>query len=84
MMRLSIKDRRSINEVIIPFFERYPLKTSKADDFELFRRGMAIINSGEHLSPSGLRKVAELTELMNRRQRSRYLKSSEAIRQPPR
>ena len=37
---------------------------------------------GRHLTEEGLRWIARETEHMNRRQRSRYLESSEAIRQP--
>jgi hypothetical protein len=43
-----------------------------------------MMQEGEHLTESGLRHIARVTEQMNRRQRSRFLESSEAIRQPPR
>jgi hypothetical protein len=38
--------------------------------------------AGEHLTEGGLRLIAMITERMNRQQRSQFLESSEAIRQP--
>jgi hypothetical protein len=43
-----------------------------------------MMQAGAHLTEAGLRDIAEITQLMNRRQRSRFLESSEAIRQPSR
>lgn len=80
LARFSVKRRADLNGIVIPFFEAHPLATAKRNDFELFKRAMAIINRGGHLEVSGLREIAYLTESMNRRQRSRYLESSEAIR----
>ena len=53
-------------------------------DFEKFASVLRMMQAGEHLTESGLRVIARITEQMNRRQRSRYLESSEAIRQPTR
>jgi hypothetical protein len=80
LARLSLKRRRDLVHVIIPFFEAHPLMTAKQQDFELFREAMTIIGSGRHLEIDGLTEIANLTERMNRKQRSRYLESSEAIR----
>ena len=71
-------------EVVVPFFEDHPLITAKRADFERFRTVLRWMEAGAHLEPAGLRRIAAQTERMNRRQRSRFLESSEAIRQPPR
>jgi hypothetical protein len=84
LMRYSVKSRAPLVERIIPFFEDHPLITNKKVDFEAFRHVVSMMQAGAHLSPSGLSAIAGITEKMNRRQRSRYLESSEAIRQPPR
>ena len=68
---------------IVPFFQRHPLITAKQRDFELFCEAMALISSDAHLRLEGLCEVASLTERMNRELPSRFLESSEAIRQPP-
>jgi LAGLIDADG endonuclease len=84
LMRYSVKGRAPLVERIIPFFEDHPLITNKKVDFEAFRHVISMMQGGVHLTPSGLRAIAGITERMNRKQRSRYLESSEAIRQPPR
>ncbi len=70
--------------VVLPFFEEHPLITAKRLDFEGFAAVVRKMDAGAHLTEAGLRWVARETEQMNRRQRSRYLESSEAIRQPTR
>lgn len=83
LMRYSVKARAPLIERIIPFFEEHPLITSKEADFQAFKSVVSMMEIGAHLTPPGLREIAGITETMNRRQRSRYLESSEAIRQPP-
>ncbi len=68
--------------VVVPFFEERPLRTAKQLDFERFASVLRVMQTGAHLTEAGLRWIARETEVMNRRQRSRYLESSEAIRQP--
>ena len=84
ILRFSVKRRQDLTDVIVPFFRMHPLRTAKRSDFERFDIVLQMMKDGQHLTPSGLRSIAALTELMNRRRRSRYLESSEAIRQPSR
>jgi LAGLIDADG endonuclease len=84
LLRFSVKRRSDLMTKVIPFFEASPLRTAKQGDFERFAHVLRIMQAGEHLSEEGLRHIASVTEAMNRRQRSRYLESSEAIRQPTR
>ncbi len=79
-----MKRRRDLVDRVVPFFEERPLRTAKRNDFERFAAILRKMERGEHLTEVGLRAIARTTESMNRRQRSRYLESSEAIRQPPR
>lgn len=83
LMRYAVKRRSDLNDVIIPFFKEHPLMTAKQNDFEYFCEAISIMRDDRHLTPEGLTEIAKLTERMNRKQRSRYLESSEAIRQPP-
>ena len=82
MWRFSVKRRHDLVGVVVPFFEEHPLITAKRDDFIRFSQVLQLMQVGEHLCVDGLRRIAEVTEHMNRRQRSQYLESSEAIRQP--
>jgi hypothetical protein len=69
---------------IVPFFERYPLRTAKALEFDRFADVVRRMRRGEHLTVQGLAEIATIAATMNFRKPSRFLESSEAIRQPPR
>jgi hypothetical protein len=77
-----VKRRCDLRDIVVPFFEERPLITTKATDFAIFRDVLQMMEARRHLTRSGLADIALLTGSMNRRQRSRYLESSEAIRQP--
>jgi hypothetical protein len=84
LLRFSVKRRADLVAVVVPFFEEHPLRTAKRLDFVRFATVLRSMQCGVHLEEVGLRWIARETERMNRRQRSRYLESSEAIRQPTR
>ncbi len=82
MLRFSVKRRADLVERIIPFFERQPLMTAKRADFQAFCAVIEMMKQNRHLTLDGLRAIAEITQTMNRKQRSRFLESSETICQP--
>jgi hypothetical protein len=82
LLRFSVKRRSDLMGVVLPFVEEHPLRTAKQLDFERFAAILRNMQTGAHLTEAGLCWIARETEAMNRRQRSRYLESSEAIRQP--
>ena len=84
LWRFSVKRRRDLMGVIVPFFEEHPLITAKRSDCDRFNAVLQMMQSGGRLTFDGLSRIAALTEQVNRRQRSRFLESSEAIRQPTR
>jgi LAGLIDADG endonuclease len=84
LLRFSVKRRDDLVAKVVPFFEENPLRTAKRADFEKFAHVLQLMQGGAHLTEPGLRHIASVTESMNRRQRSRFLESSEAIRQPTR
>ncbi len=84
LLRFSVKRRDDLVGTVMPFFEKHPLRTAKAGDVEKFTAVIQLMERGEHLTEAGLRTIARIAEQMNRKKRSRYLESSEAIRQPPR
>jgi hypothetical protein len=43
-----------------------------------------MVCAGDHLSVAGMARIAAIVETTNFRRPSRFLESSEAIRQPPR
>jgi hypothetical protein len=83
-----------LRERIFPFFERFPLRGPKAADLAVFIQITELVQSGEHLSPAGLRRIVELRSPMNRGGKRRRTdeeiiqlleewESSEAIRKAP-
>jgi hypothetical protein len=67
---------------IVPFFEEHPLITAKADEFAKFAVILRMMEKKLHLTMEGLTTIAEIAQTMNHRKPSRFLESSEAIRQP--
>jgi len=84
MWRYCVRALYDLSTRIIPFFEDNPLVTAKAGDFRRFACVVQLMNEGVHLRVDGLRVIAEIAQEMNRKKPSRFLESSEAIRQPPR
>ena len=84
LLRFSVKRRRELISTVVPFFEQHPLITAKRADFVAFASVLSMMEDGAHLTEEGLRRIAAITERMNRRGRSRFLESSEAIRRPAR
>ncbi len=82
--RYCVRRLADLERTIIPFFEANQLRTAKRTDFERFAEAVRLMRRGEHLSPSGMRRVAEIAQSMNRRKPSVFLESSETIRQPSR
>lgn len=67
MCAFTVHRRRDLLEIIIPFFRRHPLRTSKAKDFEKFARCVEMMAADRHLSRDGLIEILEIAETMNRR-----------------
>lgn len=65
--RYVVRRRIDLLETIIPFFQQYPMLSSKRMDFEKFARCMELIAAGSHLTVDGLIAIAYITEEMNRR-----------------
>ncbi len=64
-LKFEIRSLQLLNESIVPFFESYPLLSSKRKDFELFRKICRLMENGNHLIPDGLLVIADLAEQMN-------------------
>ena len=61
-------ESRSAGELvthIVPHFERYPLRGSKAHSFAGFARICEMIGQGDHLKAEGLRKIVAIAYQMN-------------------
>jgi hypothetical protein len=58
----SIKD---INEKITPFFDKYPIRGVKVNDYEDFIKVVEIVRSKSHLTESGLEQIRGIKLEMN-------------------
>jgi LAGLIDADG DNA endonuclease family protein len=67
LYRYTVSRRDDLNRVIVPFFRRHPLRSSKQSDFEKFSECLEIITSNRHLTTAGLIEIAEITQTMNHR-----------------
>ena len=81
MLKYCVRSIHDLNEKIIPFFEKNKLKTSKRNDFLVFRRIIKLMIQRKHISEKGLSKITTLIQTMNRRKYAQALKSSETTRQ---
>jgi len=85
-----VRNLADIRNKIVPFFKKYPLFSSKQQDFEKFANVVSAMSKGEHLTKNGLSKILKLSFTMNDGGKYRKLKiedvlscleSSETIRQ---
>jgi len=80
LYRYCIRSIKDLQEKVIPFFNRYQLKTSKIKDFQIFCKILVLVEKREHLNRKGLTKIAKLIQQMNRKKASRFLESLETKR----
>jgi hypothetical protein len=67
MYRYCVQRRSDLLEIIVPFFERYPLRTTKQQDFTKFVRCLTLIQRRSHLTTEGLIEILDIAETMNHR-----------------
>ena len=65
LYRYCVRKREDLLEIIIPFFRKYHLRTSKKKNFDIFVRCMNLISRNSHLTKSGVIKIMKMTEFMN-------------------
>jgi hypothetical protein len=81
-------------ERVFPFFDRFPLRSTKRGDLAIFRTITELVQAGRHLCSSGIEEILLLRAPMNRGGKRRYdgehilgvlreWESSEAIRRAP-
>jgi len=73
---LIIKDRKDLEEKLLPFFRKHPLHSQKWQEFLVFSRVLTLIKRGEHLKQDGFRKIVELIFSLPRITHKRYSKET--------
>ena len=65
-MAYRVRSLDHLRQYIIPFFERYSLRSKKKLDFLKFRKVVMLIDRKEHLTKEGIEKIRIIVSQMNR------------------
>jgi hypothetical protein len=65
VINLQVTKFSDIVNIIIPFFEKYPIEGQKALDFEDFKKVVEIMKTNDHLTVKGFEKILKIKEGMN-------------------
>jgi hypothetical protein len=65
MYKYEVRSINNLTTRIIPHFQKFPLKTSKAKDFEIFARVCELISKSHHLNNQYLQQIILDSYLMN-------------------
>lgn len=71
-----VRDFKHLQEIIVPFFEKHKLITTKRIDFEKFRTVILIMEKKQHLTFQGIEKIRNIQETMNRKGKKSKIESS--------
>jgi LAGLIDADG DNA endonuclease family protein len=70
LYRYVVRRFLDLDEIIVPFFRTYPLRTSKRENFEKFAEVLELMKQRRHLNVDGLLEIASIVETMNHRKPS--------------
>jgi hypothetical protein len=73
LYRYVVRKRSELLDVIIPFFRKHTLKTTKNTDFKKFAQCVELVDRGVHLKKEGLIKIAKIANTMNRKKPGKIL-----------
>lgn len=75
-----VRNRNDLLNLVIPFFEKYSLRTAKANDFKIFARIVRMMDEGMHKTKSGVKKIITLAYLMNNAGKRRTTKKQDLLK----
>jgi hypothetical protein len=81
-MTYAVYRRSALESVIIPFFERHPMRSKKREDFLKFREIVHLMQEKAHLSEVGFRRIVELAFSMNQRGKQRKYTLEDVLAEP--
>ena len=65
MVYFRVQSLKQIHDVIIPYFDKYPLITQKLGDYILFREIVIKMVQKEHLNKAGLQAIVNIRASLN-------------------
>ena len=75
---LRIRNLQHLQEIIIPFFDQYPLLTQKKFDFIKFKKIISILTAGK-IDKEKILEMIEISSLMNRKNKVKTLQLKKEI-----
>ncbi len=64
--RFEVNSRKDIFGVLIPFFDKHPLRSAKMKNYLIFRKIVILIKDKKHLTKEGIDQVRRLKSAMNK------------------
>ena len=64
---LVVKRHNDLYERVLPFFERFPLRSEKQQEFLKFAEVVRMMHRKEHLTTEGVKRISEIAFSMNGR-----------------
>lgn len=74
-----VRNRSDLLEKVIPFFRKYPLRSQKAEDFQIFSEIVTAMGKGDHRSKEGFDALARKAFQMNSGGRYRKLRLDQVL-----
>ena len=62
IMCYRVRNRKDLQEKVIPFFEKHQLKTKKNIQFKKFRKILLCMENNEHLTMEGINKIRSIRD----------------------
>ena len=76
----EVNSYRDLNEKVIPFFRKYPLRSPrKCETLRVFAQICEIMCAGQHLTSEGVRKIVHLRNQMNNETSKRHRDDQEIL-----
>lgn len=69
-VNLSISNCLDVGNIVIPFFDKYPVIGVKKKDYNDFRKIYGIVSLNLHLTVQGLNEILKIRDNMNQKRRS--------------
>lgn len=63
---------QELDGIVVPFFERYKLRTEKQKDFLIFKKVVRMMKKKEHLTERGRDKILILASSTNRKKKRQH------------
>lgn len=82
VMTYSVYRRSDLEAAIVPFFERYPLRSRKHEDFLKFREIVRLMQRGAHRTDGGFRRIVRLAFSMNQNGKQRRYRLEDVLAEP--